>query len=337
MKTTNANLAVVTVALLKTGANRTLSLTAACALLTLAASCAAQGQTRNPGVVDPDQSYAGKTYSEWATAFWQYYASLPTTDNPFERPTGYPIAPLGTGQNGPVWFLCGNFLPGGYFTYTDTVPGGVALFTAVALDEFGNDRCDGITYTEAQMRANAASRENAVTGMTVTIDGVAVNFIDDVMTSPYRVQSTFFDYTCPSIHNVLYGVLGRLCYPPGDGTPYTINGAVVDGVFLMLTPLSAGQHTVQGSFNIPSVTSELWIRTLNVLPVTLTISAGSSAGSVALSWPQTPDTYTVETADALNPQQWWPATNLTATLSNGVWQASTPMGTSSQFFRLRMN
>jgi len=261
-------LAAATTTLLETKARRTLRLTAARALLALAWGCAVQGQTlSNTNVIPPDQTYAGKTYGEWAAGFWQYYAGLPTTNHPFERPTGYPIAPLGTGQSGPVWFLDGNLYPGGTFAYTDTVPAGVALFTLVTFDEWGNDRCDGITYTEDQMRTNAAAKENAVTQMAVAIDGVAVTNIDDVMTTPYRVQSPLFDYTCPSVHNVLYDVFGRRCFPPGDGTPYTINGAIVDGVFLMITPLSAGQHTIQVSTVIPSVLSETWTRTLNVLPV----------------------------------------------------------------------
>jgi len=302
----------------------------------------ARAQTFNTNVLDPDQPYAGKTYSEWATAFWQYYAGLPTTNNPFERPSGYPIAPLGTGQSGPVWFLCGNFLPGSppVYTYTDTVPGGVALFTEVSLDEWGNDRClPPPPLTEAQLRATAAANEDYATGMTVTIDGVAVNYIDDVMTTPYRVQSTYFSYTTPASHSVLFDVFGRQCYYPNPGgPPFAIDGAVVDGVFLMITPLSAGQHTIQASlsffphFNI----SETWIRTLNVLPVTLTARAGNSPGTLLLTWPQTPDTYTVETSDSLDSQQWRSA-NLTPALSNGAYQVSTQTGTNHQFFRLRMN
>jgi hypothetical protein len=324
--------------LLKTRARRTLLLGVACASLATAPTGVAHSQTLNPGIIDPTNSYAGKTYSEWEASFWEYYAGLPTTNNPFERPTGYPIAPLGTGQSGPVWFLGGNFYPGSPypFTYTDTVPGGIALFTAVALDEWGNDRCVA-PITEGQMRANAAAKEDTVTSMAITIDGIAVNYIDDVMTTPYRVRSIYFNYTTPAVHSVLFDALGRSCYyPNAGGPPFEIDGAVVDGVFLMIAPLSAGQHTIAGSFVIPSVISETWTRTLNVLPVTLTASAGSSPGSLSLSWPQTPDRYSVETSDSLDAPQWQPA-NLTPTLSNRVYQVSTQTRTNHQFFRLRMN
>lgn len=297
-----------------------------------------RAQTLNPPyIVDPDQPYAGKTYSEWTAAFWRYYTSLPTTNSPFERPAGYPIAPLSTAQSGPVWFLCGNYLPGGNYNFSDTIPGGVALFTAVTVIEKDNTACpDPTNYTEDQLRAFAKASEDKATNMTVTIDGVAVNFLDSALTSPYRVQSPAFDYTCPAVHNVLDDVFGKHCYRTNTGTPYTITGAVEDGVFLMITPLSAGHHTIVGTWAFPPSLNETWTRNLTVLPVALTVSTNGSAGNLVLSWPQTPDTYSVETVTSPDSSQWQPA-NLTPILSNGVYQAATQMGPDSQFFRLRMN
>lgn len=327
-------LAAPTATLLETRARRTLWLTAALTLLAMAPIGVARSQTcSNPGIIVPTNTYAGQTYSQWAAAFWQYFTSLPTTDNPLSS-----TAPLGTGQTGPVWFLFGNF-PGGTLPYyfSDTVPAGVALFTLVVLDERGNDTCNP-PITEADMRAYAEAQVDQAINLSLTIDGTAMNCLDDVTTTPYRVQSPLFNYSCPAVDNVMFDVFGRTCfYPNPGGPPYAVNGAVVDGVFLMVAPLSAGQHTIQGTFTYPQFgTSETWTRDLNVLPVSLTASTGSSPGTLVLTWPQTPDTYSVETTDSLNPLL-WRSTNLTPTLSNGVYQVSTQTVTNHQFFRLRMN
>src|SRR5262245_59339530 len=82
-------------------------------LLVIAALPTAKAQTINPGVIDPTNTFAGKTYSEWAAGFWQYYMSLPATNNPLYRYPGRPDAQLSTGQSGPVWFMTGNYYPGG--------------------------------------------------------------------------------------------------------------------------------------------------------------------------------------------------------------------------------
>jgi hypothetical protein len=302
----------------------------------LLAPCIARAQ-HNPGIVDPTNSYAGKTYSEWAAGFWQYYTSLPTTDSPLSYYPGYPRGRLGTGQNGPVWFLGGNIFPGGSYYFSDTVPGGVALFTLVVLSERGNDTCEP-TRTEAQMRAYTKAQVDQAINLSLTIDGVAMNSLDDVLTSPYRVQSPLFNYTCPAVHNVLFDAFGRSCYYPNPGgPPFAINGAVVDGVFLMVSPLSAGQHTIQGTLTLPQFgLTETWTRDLTVLPVALTLSTSDPAGNVVLTWPQTPDNYTVESSPSLSPPDWQSA-NLIVTTNNGILQATGPVGTTNQFFRLRLN
>ena len=72
----------------------------------------AKAQTINPGIIDPTNTYAGKTYAEWAAAWWQHFMSLSATITPYHRSPPYPDAPLSTGQSGPVWFMLGT-LPSG--------------------------------------------------------------------------------------------------------------------------------------------------------------------------------------------------------------------------------
>ena len=89
-----------------------------------------------------------------------------------------------------------------------------------------------------------------------TIDGKPVKGLDVLATSPYRVGAQVFSYTLAHQNNLLANYLGPLfgvdlsCI--ADGT--TVSPAAEDGVYLMLAPLSAGQHTihftVQGGLDI---------------------------------------------------------------------------------------
>jgi hypothetical protein len=72
------------------------------------------------------------------------------------------------------------------------------------------------------------------------------------------------------------------------------------------------------------------------LPVALTVDASTQPGSLVLGWPQTPDHYTLQTSPGLNPPDWQPA-NLPVVLSNGVYQATAPVGKTNQLFRLWLN
>ena len=61
------------------------------------------------------------------------------------------------------------------------------------------------------------------------------------------MQSPVFDYTVPALDNLLL-IDDGACYndPYGDGTtPYTAQGVVADGVFVMIEPLSVGEHTLE--------------------------------------------------------------------------------------------
>lgn len=135
---------------------------------------------------------------------------------------------------------------------------------------------------------------------------------------------------------MLHDVFGETCYQNIIGTPITINGVIEDGVFLMIAPLSAGKHVVHGNWAFPPSLSESWTRNLTVLPVALSVDANAQPGNLVLSWPQTPDTYSLQVSTGLNPSDWQPA-NLNVTTNGGVLQATAPIGPDSQFFRLQLN
>ncbi len=318
---------------------QTLCVAAACGLLMLAAAQAARAQSINPGIIDPTNTYTSKTCSEWAAAFWQHMMSLPATNSPYHHVPGQPVVPLSTGQSGPVWFLGGDFLGAPPNILTTTVPGGVALYVPITLGEEDNARCDGTPpRSESELRAAAKATEDNAINMSCAIDGRRVVGLDDVMTSPYRVQSTFFNYTSSPTHSLLLDVFGLTCYSNRIGPAYTVDGAVLDHVFLLLAPLSAGRHTINGTWGLPPPINlgGSFTHYLTVQPVALSVSTNDRAGNLLLTWPQTPDTYAVEVTPSLSSPNWQPATNAAVTLSNGLYEAIAPMGTGAQYFRLRL-
>src|SRR5919201_6517858 len=55
-------------------------------------------------LIQPDQTFAGKTYGEWSASWWQWAAPVPAESSPITDTTG---TRCGVNQSGPVWFLAG--------------------------------------------------------------------------------------------------------------------------------------------------------------------------------------------------------------------------------------
>jgi hypothetical protein len=269
--------------------------------------------------------------------------SLPTTNNPLLYDPTHPVVPMSTGQEGTVWFIgsqFGNNWPKVQY-HTNTIPGGIALFLGIESFEWDNADCPNPdTATAAQLLANIRPQENQVTNLTCTIDGVPVEGLTNVMTTPYRVRATF-DFTCPAIHNYVHDIesIGNeSCYQNTEGIPYKVQGAASDGVFLMIAPLSVGQHVIQyenyltGYGLIQNVTHYITVE-----PVALAVTAGSEPGDLAFSWPWTLDatSYILEASPSLNPPTWKPA-NQPVILTQNVCRSTMPAGQTNQFFRLRL-
>ena len=289
----------------------------------------------NPGVVDPTNSFAGKTYNQLAAGWWQYYMSLPMTNSPLRFIAGNPPVPMSTGQSGPVWFMGGNYAAGGTLSYTNTIPS-VGLFLLISAIERDNAACPPTEYNEPYLRVWAGQTEYQAYGMTCTIDGVPVSEIDNISTSPYRVQSPPFSYTCPAVENYLYDFRNSTCYcyVNDAGIPYTIDGAIIDGVFLMISPLSIGAHVIHATTHYSFGYSADFTYYLTVQAAPLNI-AQDQHRTFVLSWPKTPDPYTLESSTVLNPSSWQPVTNLSLSLTDGIYHATGPLAPTNQFFRIR--
>lgn len=215
-----------------------LGLLAATALTLLA------GANSNPGVLPANARAFGKSYGDWGGAWWAWALSIPKAQNPLFDATGEFCH---VGQSGPVWFLAGNF--GGENTRTCTVPAGKALFFPILNNVYWSPEdlafvedflapSLGVDVTgwsdEEVLRFGVNWATDHATALSVTVDGVPVE-------NPWQYRADSSAFTLE-----LSDALADFGYPAGTRTP-----SVADGYWIMLTPLSAGTHTI----NITSAAS----------------------------------------------------------------------------------
>src|SRR5438046_3826702 len=87
----------------------------------------------DPIIIPRDSVTYGRTYGDWAAAWWQWALSIPASHHPL-----FDTADCGVGQSGPVFFLggkaCSTLDTHCDFGHADricTVPSGKALFFPV--------------------------------------------------------------------------------------------------------------------------------------------------------------------------------------------------------------
>jgi hypothetical protein len=186
-------------------------------------------QGTNSGVAPPQSNPYGSSYGEWGSRWWQWAYSLPVSENPLFDETG---AMAANGQPyKQVFFLAGVFNATGQVERTITVPTGTSLFLPLVNYSQENIGVDP-PLTVAQMYDAAAGAISLITELNATLDGMP-------MTDLFSYRGTSpqpYTYVLPTVDNILqlfgYDVSGPV-YP-----------AVSDGYWLMLRPLSAGQHTL---------------------------------------------------------------------------------------------
>jgi hypothetical protein len=190
----------------------------------------------NPGILPINSSSHGMTYAEWSVKWWQWLYSLPVSMNPAFDTTG---ALAGNGQSGQVFFLTGVFNVSGTAERTITVPTGKALFFPI-LNVSWDNNCVVPPLTVDELYAAAASWVATTSELQASLDGVPLNSLFD-----YRVVSPVFSYVLPPTDNI-----AQFFGCDVSGTTYPV---VSDGFWLMLAPLSAGQHELNfgGTFGEP--------------------------------------------------------------------------------------
>lgn len=179
------------------------------------------------GAVLPIQSKAfGKSYGVWGQEFSQWLFNYSLADYPLFQPGG--DADCGNNQSGKVWFLYGALEDG--VERNCTIPSNKALFISV------NSTTSFVPFfgdTEEAIREDADRDMMGVDSLIFTIDEVPIDAYS------YRTSSPDGGFVLTVTEGSILTALG---VPAGDYDP-----AVVDGYYIMLPPLSEGEHTVHWS------------------------------------------------------------------------------------------
>lgn len=199
---------------------------------------------QSPKLYNSNSVVYGKTYSQWSAAWWQWAFSIPVASHPL-----FDNADCSIGQSGPVWFLGGQFCQNNQVCNPKpvracTVPYGKLLYFPVVNIEdsapeepnwgCGNSMPPLVPGTIAEMRQCLAPYIDGTRNLVAEVDGVAISGLK----THFRVQSLQFDVTMPD-DNFL-NAIGEGPFPAGTYSP-----VVDDGVYVMLAPLTVGNHTLK--------------------------------------------------------------------------------------------
>ena len=188
-----------------------------------------------PTLAQEQEDLLASTTAQW----WQYINSIPPAVNPLLDPSG---AYCMVGQRDPMWFLTGAFF-GGTATRTCTVPEGEALFFPVINYVNFNTPyiCgQGGPMNAAELRAPAAAYIDGATNLSVKVDGKALK---DLM----RIKSDVFAITLPADN-----IRNSGCGGPGSVPAGVYSPSIDDGYYVLLKPISVGNHTLHIHAEVPS-------------------------------------------------------------------------------------
>jgi hypothetical protein len=185
-----------------------------------------QADSINPGVYSIDEKPNGFTYDNLTAKWWQWALSIPQDVNPIGDTTG---KYCGQNQSGPVWFLVGTF--GGAAERTCEIPAGKAILIPLLTAEC-NYLENPELKTESELRTCARQGQDAGSRtLAAAVDGTQLKNLEN-----YRVESQLFDLAFPE--NNVFSVT------PGK------TKAVSDGFWIILEPLSSGNHDLDFSGSI---------------------------------------------------------------------------------------
>jgi len=197
----------------------------------LAVTSPALAKNPNPGVSPPNSNAYGKSYSDWTAEWWKWALKIPASGHPWGG------GDCAQGQSGKVFHIAADFTetPG----LPCTIPAGKAVFVAIV-----NVECSTVEgppffgADEAELTECATCWGDHIVPSSVeaTLDGVPLGDLDS-----YRAVSPMFTFEYPEDDVFLI--------PGGPGTGESVS----DGYWLMLPPLSAGEHTLSfhGAFVFP--------------------------------------------------------------------------------------
>lgn len=187
-----------------------------------------------PRVVPGDVKAYGLTYGEWSAEWWKWTYGAPEGSNPVKNDLTGAICDFG--QSGDAWFLAGSFGISGVVR-TCTVPAGKAIFYPVinsAWIDCPNSPDEDLTEQEVRdIMAQFTGAGDLACVVDSEVDGISVVGPNH---PAVRTQSPVFTMMLPENH-----IVGG-CDPPIPPGP--TGRLVSEGHWIMLAPLSAGDHTL---------------------------------------------------------------------------------------------
>jgi hypothetical protein len=195
-------------------------------------------------VLENGKTHYGKTYPEWASAWWRWYLETPqpttgcvllTEDATGER--------CDFGQPPDAFFLVGTL--GSTVVRTRcVVPSGRPIFFPIVnmlSDGAGDSPAEQVT--REQHAARVTDSLNKATSLAAKVDGVALDI------ARFRVDVTSFSYTLPPEPN-LYSCGGS------HGVTGKVDPSWQGGYWVLLAPLSAGRHEISFKGTLHLATGE---------------------------------------------------------------------------------
>jgi hypothetical protein len=186
----------------------------------------------NPGILPPNAHPHGKTLTEWGAQVFQTVFTTPLSENPFGGDTGHQCAVELIGHMALVW--TNPFDP--IQPYYCSLPAGSMAVVPISA-YWCDSNIDGLSSEEELLQC-VNDFYLPVSDVQASLDGKVLTDIDQ-----YQVTTPATSYTLPEDN--VYGL------PPG-----TTGQFVLRGHFIIITPLSPGEHTIHiqdeyaGSLNI---------------------------------------------------------------------------------------
>jgi hypothetical protein len=221
------------------------------ALTLFAISFHAQATDSNkiPRVIPPQADFRGFSYGEWEAEWWSFLFLIPVVDGSHPILNGGAFAIV----NG-VLFLCPAYYPtvDPPYQVSVIVSPGTAIFVPVVSQECSQiEPPPSYGGNEAEMRACANGIIDQTSGLFAVIDGQAAENL-----GAYRVQSPMFEFG-PLPANSIFQYFSA--DPTGRDEFEGVTSFSVDaGVYLLLAPLSVGNHTlhVGGTYDVFGFTAD---------------------------------------------------------------------------------
>lgn len=219
----------------------------------MAATPQALAETSGPSVVPINGTVGGRTYGQWSAEWWHRAFAVTSFDNCALMNQPEPNQALG-----PVWFLAGS-AGGSAPPRTCTVPAGKFIMFPLFNTEWskaeaiatqppkGGCFIPGVVPTgteDAALRACAKAQADhgldADATLNAQVDGINLPNL-----KTFRAASPFPPFSFTTVEGNPFGLCPAISPCPLESQ------AVADGFWIILNPLSPGQHTISFGAVVP--------------------------------------------------------------------------------------